>query len=199
MTGPDAPAEAPAVRRLDTGEATKLIALVEVFEELQMVLVCCERLVEDLAAEEPDPVGVEAVWTLALAAYARSFAPRGESAVVTEDDVATMQPGQEVVEFHRLLLQLREHHTDPVTNPRERYAVGLALNEDGTANGIAITSARQPMVDDLTVRQTGAIAYALSGVVNQRLETQQGVVFDEMKEASPADLAKLESLDVAGG
>ncbi len=206
MTGPEAPTGAPAgstdqstaVRRLDTGEAVRLTDLVEVYEELQMVLLCCERLVTDLAAEEPDQVVVEALWTLALAGYARGFAPRGDKPVVTEEDVAGMQPGTEVVDFHRLLLQLREHHTDPVTSPRERYTVGLALGADGTAEGVAITSARQPMVDDVTVRQTGAIAYALSGVVNQRIEAQQEVVLAEMQEASPADLARLEPLDVAG-
>lgn len=199
MTGPETRAAgATSVRRLDTGEAAKLVGLVEAFEELQMVLLCCERLVTDLAADEPDPVVVEALWTLALTAYARGFAPRGGHAVVSEEDVGRVQPGTEVVEFHRLLMQLREHHTDPVSSPRERYAVGLALGVDGTAEGVAITSARQPMVDDVTVRQTGALAYSLSGVINQRIEAQQEVVLEEMMEASPADLAGLDNLDVAG-
>ena len=49
----------------------------------------------------------------------------------------------------------------------------MTQDANGAASGVAITSARQPLVDDLTVRQTGAIAYALSGLVNERIEAQQ--------------------------
>ena len=51
--------------------------------------------------------------------------------------------------------------------------MGVALDHGGAADGIAITSARQPLVDDLTVRQTGAIAYGLSALVNDRIVAQQ--------------------------
>ncbi len=52
-----------------------LVGLVEVFDELQVVLQCCERLVADLAADaESDPIVLEAVWTTALLCYARCFA-----------------------------------------------------------------------------------------------------------------------------
>ena len=71
------PAPPAVVRRLDDPAAAALAELVEVFEDLQTVLRCCERLVTELAAEgEPDPVVVEAVWTTALLSYARCFAPR---------------------------------------------------------------------------------------------------------------------------
>ena len=78
-----------------------------------------------------------------------------------------------MLEWHRLLLQLRDHYADPAVNPRERFSVGVAQDAHGTPSGVAITSARQPLVDDLTVRQTGAIAYALSGLVNERIESRQ--------------------------
>ena len=64
----------------------------------------------------------------------------------------------------------------------------MAQDEDGTASGVAITSARQPLVDDLTVRQTGAIAYALSGLVNERIEAEQQQVFDDLLTRSKEDL-----------
>ena len=64
---------------------------------------------------------------------------------------------------------------------------------------MAITSARQPLVDDVTVRQTGAIAYALSGLVNQRIEAQQLEVSVELESVSRTDLEKLDSLEVADG
>ena len=62
---------------------------------------------------------------------------------------------------------------------------------------MAITSTRQPLVDDLTVRQTGAIAFALTGLVNDRIEAQQQKVFHQLKNVSKADLEKLEEVAVA--
>ena len=62
---------------------------------------------------------------------------------------------------------------------------------------MAITSARQPLVDDLTVRQTGAIAYALSGLVNERIEAQQLVVSTELEAVSRTDLEKLDRVEIA--
>jgi hypothetical protein len=73
----------------------------------------------------------------------------------------------------------------------------VAQGGDGGATGVAITSARQPLVDELTVRQTGAIAYALSGLVNERIEAQQAEVYEAVKDAAPADLEKLDRLDLA--
>ena len=76
--------------RLDDPAAAALARLVEVFEDLQTVLRCCERLVGELAVESgPDEVVVEAVWTTALLSYARCFAGAGEGAALNEDDVRT--------------------------------------------------------------------------------------------------------------
>jgi len=47
------------------------------------------------------------------------------------------------------------------------------------------------------VRQTGAVAYALSGLVNERIELRQKEVFDELASWSKADLDRLDPLDVA--
>jgi len=76
-------------------------------------------------------------------------------------------------------------------------SVGVAQDPNGRANGLAVTSARQPLVDDLTVRQTGAIAFALSGLVNDRISAQQVKVFGDVKNTPKADLDKLARLDVA--
>ena len=80
---------------------------------------------------------------------------RRAASAAPEDDVAATQPGAEVLEWHRVLLRLRDHYADPAVNPRERFSVGVAQDADGAAAGVAITSVRQPLVDDLTVRQTG--------------------------------------------
>jgi hypothetical protein len=84
-----------------------------------------------------------------------------------------------------------------VVSPREHFSVGVAQDPNGAANGVGVTSARQPLVDDLTVRQIGAIAFALSGLVNDRITAQQEQVFLQAKQLPKADLDKLARLDVA--
>lgn len=187
------------VRQLDTASASRLVDLVETFEELQVVLRCCERLVSELGAGEEgaDGVVVEAVWTTALLSYARCFSPGERGAALTEDDLTTAQPEGDVLGWHRVLLRLRDHYSDAAASPREQICVGLAQDEGGTPTGVAVTSSRQPMVDDVTVRQTGAVAFTLSRLVNDRVEAQQEKVFNEMKDASPAELDGLALIDVA--
>ncbi len=194
---PEAP---PVLRRLDTPAGTKLSALAAKFEELQTVLRCCERLVTELRVEdgaEVDDVVVEGVWTVALLSYARCFASDGTGTTLTENDLTETMANDEVATWHKVLMQLRDHHGDQQANPRERFSVGVSQDDSGAAAGIAITSARQPLVDDLTVRQTGAIAFTLSRLVNDRIAEQQAKVFAEVRQTTKADLDKLASLDVA--
>jgi hypothetical protein len=193
-TPPDPPA---VVRRLDTETSGSLIGLIAIFEDLQMVLRCCERLVEGLAAEEPDSVLIEAVWTEALLSYARCFSVTEAGPALSEADLTEAQPEGDVLAWHKILLQLRDHYADPGVNPRERFTVGVTQDATGSPTGVAITSVRQPLVDDLTVRQTGAIAYALSGLVDGRVTARQEQIFNELKGMSGADLEHLDRLDVS--
>ena len=196
MTGNGTTPEPPTVvRRLDSAEAQVLVELAGTFEDLQTVLQCCERLVAALAGP-PDDVLVEALWTTAMLSYARSFAPEKGSGLTEEDLAATKLEG-DLVEWHRLLLRLREHHAAPAINPREIFSVGVAQDAQGAASGVALTSARQPSVDDLTVRQTGAIAYALSQLVNDRIETGQQELFEDVRGMARSELDELVPLDVA--
>jgi len=195
---PGQPEPPSVVRRLEGESAAALRDLVETFEELQTVLRCCERLVTEVAGRtHPDEVVVEGVWTMALLSYARSFAERRTGATLTEEDLTSAEPETEVLKWHKVLLHLRDQHTDPVASPRERFTIAVTQGDDGAASGVAITSARQPMVDEVTVRQTGAIAYALSELVDKRIEAQQLVVFEELKGASKADLEKLETVELS--
>ena len=205
----------PVVRRVDSPAATALADLCAAFEDLQTVLRCCELLVASLAvgavgaggpaARGSDPVTTEAVWTTALLSYARCFSTgdgdgKGDgrhAATLTEDDVAATQAGAEALEWHRVFLRLRGHYADPSVNPRERFSVGVAQGGDGAAAGVAITSIRQPLVDDVTVRQMGAVAYALSTVVDARIGTGQERLFEDLKGVPPAELDQLATLDVA--
>ncbi len=197
MTDQTPSAPPTVLRRLDTPSAMTLVALLATFEDLQTVLRCCERLVSELGSDsEPDDVVVEGVWTTAVLSYARCFAANGARAALSEDDLATALSNDDVLDWHRVLLQLREHHASPSVNPRERFSVGVAQDQAGAAVGVGVTSARQPSVDDITVRQTGAIAFALSNMVNDRIAAQQGKVFDEVRGSGKAELDKLPKLEV---
>ena len=187
------------LRRLDSPGATALAELIARFEDLQTVLRCCERLVTELGAKdsEPDDVVIEAVWTVALLSYGRCFSADGAGPALTEDDITATQSAGDVLTWHRVLLQLRDHYADPSANPREQFSVGVAQDTNGAASGVAITSVRQPLVDDLTVRQTGAMAFGLSALVNDRIAAQQAKLFDEVKQTPKAALDKLIRLEVA--
>jgi hypothetical protein len=186
-----------ALRRLDSPGAKALADLVATFEELHTVLRNCERLVTELGAEGvPDDVLVEAVWTTALLSYARCFSAGDGGTALTEDDITAAQAHGDALKWHKVLLQLRDHYADPVVNPRERYSVGVAQDLSGAPSGVAITSGRQPLVDDLTVRQTGAIAYALSALVDERITAQQQKVFAEVKDTPKSTLDKLTEIEV---
>ncbi len=175
--GAPAPAAAPgAVRRLTSPAALALADLAALFEDLQTVLRCCERLIGELARDEPDDLALEAYWTTAVLSYGRCFAagPRGTG--LTEQDVTETGLAGDVAGWHQVLLRLRDRAVDPVVNPRESFSVGAAQDRSGHAEGIAVASTRQPGVDEVSVRQTGAVAYALSGLVDSRLAAQQAVV-----------------------
>lgn len=187
------------VRRLDTPAARELADLVSIFDELQSVLRCCERLTDEVADPDraSDDLVVEALWTTAVLSYCRCFAAGEGRTSLGEDDVTATSLQGEVLEWHRMLGRLRAHYADPVTNPRERFAVGAALDDGGEPAGIAITSVRQPVVDDATVRQTGALAYELGRLVDQRITARQEGLMTAAAELSPAELDALPVIDVA--
>ncbi len=199
VPGAASPAPPGVLRKVETPAAATLAALAATFDDLQMVLRCCERLMAELAPRPggPDVVAVEAIWTTALLSYARCFPAAGSGAGLTEEDVRGTHAEADVVSWHAVLLQLRDHYADLTTNPREQFSVGVAQDPAGAAGGIGITSARQPLVDDVTVRQTGAIAYALSALVDERIAAQQATVFSEVERMPRADLDRLVKLEVA--
>ena len=198
---PAATSSPSAVRRLERPAAAALADLAALFEDLQTVLRCCERLVSDLASTEgePDDLALEAFWTTALLSYARCFEPRESGVRLSEDDVSATGLAGDVVGWHQMLLRLRSHQADPITNPRELFAVGVSQADDGTAAGIAVTSTRQPAVDDVTVRQTGAIAYSLRLVVDKRIGEQQAEVARVAGAMTRAELDQLPVVPVTLG
>ncbi|CAA9341450.1 MAG: hypothetical protein AVDCRST_MAG16-1846 [uncultured Frankineae bacterium] len=174
------PSAAPSVvRQLRSPASLALADLAALYEDLQTVLRCCERLVQELQPRPsgPDDLALEAYWTTAVLSYARCFAPGQRGTGLTEQDVtATGLPG-DVLGWHRALLALRDRYADAAVNPRESFSVGASQDASGHAEGIAVASARQPPLDEVSVRQTGAVAFGLSKVVDEKLAAQQGVVF----------------------
>jgi hypothetical protein len=197
-----APSETPrTVRRVGSPAAAALADLAAIFDDLQTVLLCCERLVTQLSMPEPDPVLVESLWTTALLSYTRAFAPGGRGMGLTEADVEGLELEGEVLAWHRMVRQIKKHYADPATNPRETFEVGVAVT-DGVPQGVAITSSRQELPDTLSVHQTGAIAYQLSQLVDRRIAEHQATVLEGVKALSPAELETLTEVqltDVPGG
>jgi hypothetical protein len=186
-----------AVRRLDTPDALALADLAAIFEDLQTVLRCCERLMSELASGDPDDLTLEAFWTLAVLSYTRCFSSRPTDTGLTPDDVTETGINGDVLGWHKVLMQLRDHYADPAVNPREGFSVGVSQDEEGKANGVAVTSASPARVDDVTVRQTGAITYGLVRIVDQRIAARQQVMFSALTPMTKADLDKLPLVEVA--
>ncbi len=186
-----------AVRRLNTQTAQALADLASIFSDLQTVLRCCERLVTELAAPQEDDLVIEGLWTTALLSYSRCFTSGDRGQCLTESDVEQAELQGEVLEWHKALRKLRKHYADPVHNPRERFDIGAAQDENGRPTGIAITSTPQPALDDRTLRQTGAIAYSLSRLVDTRIAEQQEKVYAATEQMPTSELNKLDRIEVA--
>ena len=209
------------VRALLSPESLELADLYAVFDELEVVLRCCERLMVEIerrpqppeeavgdgaahgaapATDEPnDEVVIEGLWTLALLSYRRAFAPGALPGTgrLTADDLHAVQPDAAATEWHDLLLRLRAHHAHERLNPREEFAVGAAQEEGGKVVGIAVTSRRQPPVDDVTVRQTGALAYSLRQLVGRRISESEAALLESVSSLPRSELDALAPLDIA--
>jgi hypothetical protein len=184
------------IRRIDGAEAAALTSLASVFEDLQYVLRCCEHLVTALGGPESGPVQVqrddalvEALWSGALIGYVRCFSAR--TAVLTDDDLAELKLDGDVTQFHDMVKKLRDHYASRHNNPRESFTIGVAQSNDGKPTGVAIVSAPRPPVDDTTVRLLGRVAYALSGLVDARIQKAQNDVLGVASKMSPTELAAL--------
>lgn len=184
------------VRALETPAALALADLASMYDELGTVLRCCERLMGTLSTAQPDDLFAEALWTTAVLSYARCFAAGPRGVGLTLEDVTATKLEGDLEGWHGILLRLRDHYADPAANPRERYSVGASQDDDGKPVGIAVTSVPQPLVDEVTVRQTGALAYALSRTVDERLAAQQERVFAALRTTSPDYLATLPLIEV---
>ncbi len=185
-----------AVRRISTPDSSELARLAEIFGDLQFVLRCCELLVGQLALppDRSDEAAVEALWTAALVAYVRCFS--GQARGLKDSDVDALELEGEVGEFHKQLRRLRDHYASRHVNPREKITIGVAQGRDGQAEGVAITSAPRPPVDEVMARQTGQLALALARRVEERMGALQEKVFQAAKAMSPGLLGALPLIEL---
>ncbi len=190
-----------SVARLDSPESTALASQAVVFDDLQYVLMCCEHLVTALDSPtsgavkvSSDPAVVEALWTGALVGYARCFS--GRLGVLTDQDVQSLDLGEQTMTFHSAVKKLRDHYASRHVNPRETITVGVALKTDGAPHGVAVTSIPNPSVDAAAVRLLGRIAYGLSGTVDARMQQAQGAVLAAATAMPLAELRRLPQYQV---
>jgi len=184
-------------RRLTGPTARALADLTAIFDDLQFVLGCCERLLGELAkGEHHDPVVAESLWAAALNAYARCFRSGDDRTELTADDVTATGLEGDVVPWHETLGKLRNFLVAKAANPREVFSVGVTVSAEGNADGIIVSSVPLPGVDENTVRQTGQLAYALAQLVDGRIQEQQKVLFTEIKDMPAARLSRLDPLPV---
>lgn len=190
MTEPDGtPGPTPtSVRTLDSVEAAELARLSSVYEDLQYVLRCCEHLVSALSTSTVDDALVEALWTGALVGYARCFS--GQTKVLTDADLGELNLDADIQPTHAALKRLRETYASRHVNPREAFTVGAAQGPDGRVNGIAVTSTTTPAVDDQTVRLLGRIAYALSALLDARIQRVQQATLAAAAALTPDQLTR---------
>ncbi len=197
------PAGPSSVRRIEGPEATRLAGLSAVFEDLQYVLRCCEHLVTALGGPDSGPVQVdtdtalvEALWTGALVGYVRCFSGRVE--VLSDGDLAELELDGDVAEFHGAIKKLRDHYASRHVNPRDTFTIGAAQGTDGKATGIAVVSTPGAIVDDTTVRLLGRVAYALSGLVDARMQQTQNDVLGKAAAMSPEELNRQPLVELTG-
>ena len=90
-----------------------------------------------------------------------------------------------------MIKKLRDHYASRHVNPRESFTIGAAQGDDGRPTGVAVVSAPRPLVDDTTVRLLGRVAYALSALVDSRMQETQSRVLATAGQLSPEKLNKL--------
>lgn len=185
--------------RLETEPAARLIAEVTALEDLHTVLQCCERLITDVVLAPPRPPGlnavVESLWRTSVLAYQRCFV--GPEPALAEQDVLDTHPDHpEVAQWHRALIGLLLPEPGPAG---QTCAVGVVREESGAPLGIAVTAADLALPDEVIVRAAGALAYALSTVLDARLDEHQASLFEQVSAMSPAELDRLPRVETTTG
>jgi hypothetical protein len=172
---------------LDTPSARILADQASIINDLQFVMDCCKRLLDELGRpqEERDGAVPQALWSSALVAYARCFSEDRRSGLAI-DDVQNLPLHGAVMKFHTWVIGESDKLTVPSADPFEVAKVGAALSPPGQkkrrVEGIAVFSASRVLIDIIGVRQLGGLASELAKQTAQKAEKQQDVVLTDAQQ-----------------
>jgi hypothetical protein len=157
-------------------EAALLSELASLFHDLNFVVNACDSLDDAYAAGGEDSTFTQAYWTAAVIAYIRCFTT-GIRLRLTESDLEQLPFEGEVVEFHRLLKDMRDKHIAHSVNPFEDVQIGAVLSPDDSPSpqveGIATLYMRHVAGDRVAVQQLRALASDLAKLVAERAKSQK--------------------------
>ena len=171
---------------LDMDSARTLADQAAIIQDLQFVMDCCKRLLDDLGKpdDQREPVVPQALWSAALVAYARCFGKNKKFGLTTQD-VHDLPLHGAVMEYHHWVIKERAKLTSHPANPFDVATVGAALSPPGDANrrieGIAVLSTSHVLVDDIGVRQLGGLASELAKKTAEKAQAQQDTVLADAR------------------
>jgi len=190
--------QAPTVG-LDSPAARLLADQAAIIGDLQFVMDCCKRLLTELDRPEADrdPVIPQALWSAALVCYARCFGD-GKRFGLGPDDIRSLPLQGEVMKYHKWVIGQRNQVTRHPADPFDAARVGATLSPPGAEHrkvaGIAIMTMSHVLVDDMGVRQLGALASELAKQTADKARPQQDVVLADTQQLDIDQLYQLPRL-----
>src|ERR1700742_939830 len=187
---------------LDTPSARVLADQATIIQDLQFVMDCSKRLLNELAKadDERDPLVPLALWSAAVLAYARCFG-KGKRFGLTNDDVKNLPLHGAVMKFHTWVLEERDRLAAHAANPLEGATVGAALSPPDQAKrrveGIVIFASSHVVVEDIGVRQLGGLASELAKQTAEKAQVQQDIALKDAQQLNLDELYKLPPLRTA--
>lgn len=181
---------------LDVPSARILADQASIIQDLQFVMDCSKRLLEELARPEEDRDGVvpQALWSSALLAYGRCF-EQGRPSGLTAEDIENLPLHGAVMKFHTWVIEERDKLATYPADPFEAATVGAALSplrhKKRRVEGIAIFATSHVLIDAIGVRQLGGLASEVAKQTAEKATKQQDAV---LAEAKRQDLDSLYSL-----
>ena len=177
------------IAELKSTKAKELADRAAIYQDLTFCVACCQRAIDNLGAETPDPVLTRALWTAALVSYARCFAS-GVRYGLTSDLFGHFEG--EPREVHEYYLELRNKHIAHSVNPFEQIVIGAILsasdaetkNVEGIATlvGTNVSESIQSIEQFRTLATTALkhIARAGKELTEEVLEEAKGLPIDDL-------------------
>jgi hypothetical protein len=181
--------DTPIVSVDDLPSAASLADQASIYQDLRFVVRCCEVMLPMLDDDQDGDDGredrsvlVQSLWSAALVAYVRCFAP-GKRYGLTTAVFAEMGLTGEVEEFHIFIKDMRDKHIAHSVNPFETVTVGAVLSPEGATSqkveGIAHLTMRHIVADRVGVIQLATLADRAAKSVARRAEALMDKVLEE--------------------